>query len=146
MTYFPSLVLQDVIMSAMAFQITSLMIVCSTVYSGSGQRKHQSSALLAILRGIHHWPVNSSHKGPVTRQMFPFDDVSKPCNPNNDPSASRGALLYLFQRTTQHTYVVIGGPARTNHDFHSRIDEYGYNKIKTVFLWVVGLIILRKFQ
>ena len=32
----------DVIMGAMASQITSLTIVCSTVYSGADQRKHQS--------------------------------------------------------------------------------------------------------
>ena len=65
----------DVIMGAMAFQTTSLTIVYSTVYSGADQRKHQSSASLAFVRGIHRWPVNSPHKGPVTRKMFPFDDV-----------------------------------------------------------------------
>ena len=65
----------DVIMSAMASQITSLTIVYSTVYSRADQRKHQSSALLAFVCGIHRWPVNSPHKGPVTRKMFPFDDV-----------------------------------------------------------------------
>ena len=65
----------DVIMSVMASQITSLTIIYSTVYSGEDQRKHQSSASLAFMRGIHRWPVNSPHKGPVTRKMFPFDDV-----------------------------------------------------------------------
>ena len=65
----------DVIMSAMASQTTSLTIVYSTVYSGVDQRKHQSSASLAFVRGIHRWPVNSPHKGPVSRKMFPFDDV-----------------------------------------------------------------------
>ena len=60
----------DVIMSAMASQITSLTIVNSTVYSGADQRKHQSSASLAFVRGIHRWPVNSPHKGPVTRKCF----------------------------------------------------------------------------
>ena len=62
----------DVKMSAMASQMTSLTIVYSTVYSGADQRKHQGSASLAFVRGI---PVNSPHKGPVTRKMFPFDDV-----------------------------------------------------------------------
>ena len=127
-------------MSTVASQITSLMIVYSTVYSGADQRKHQSStglhernspvtgkfpsqrasnaenvsiwwrhhafilhwwsgqkleeqtvilshtyasyllhigikAPLAFVRGIHQWPVNSPHKGPATRKMFPFDDV-----------------------------------------------------------------------
>ena len=65
----------DVIMIAMASQITSLTIVYSTVYSGSHQRKHQSFASLAFVRGIHRWPVNSPHKWPVTWKMFPFDDV-----------------------------------------------------------------------
>ena len=64
-----------VIMNAMASQITSLTIVYPTVYSGADQRKHQSSASLAFVRGIHRWPVNSPHKGSVTRKMFPFDDV-----------------------------------------------------------------------
>ena len=85
----------DVVMSAMASQIFSftaiystiysikdlvkkhqlLTIVYSIVYSGVDQRKHQSSASLAFARGIHRRPVNSPHKGPVTRKLFPFDDV-----------------------------------------------------------------------
>ena len=64
----------DVIMGAIASQITSLTIVYSTVYSDADQRKHQSSASLAFVRGIHRGPVNSPHKGPVTRKIFPFDD------------------------------------------------------------------------
>ena len=65
----------DVIMGSIASQITSLTIVYSAVYSGADQRKHQSSASLAFVRGIHRGPVDSPHKGPVTRKMFPFDDV-----------------------------------------------------------------------
>ena len=65
----------DVIMSSMVSQITSLMIVYSTAYSRTDQRKHQSSASLAFVRGFHRWPMNSPHKGPATRKMFPFDDV-----------------------------------------------------------------------
>ena len=65
----------DVIMGAMASQITNLTIVYSTLYSGADQTKHQSSASLASVRGIHRWPVNSQHKWPVTRKMFSFDDV-----------------------------------------------------------------------
>ena len=62
-------------MSATASQITSLTIVYSTIYLGADQRKHQSSASLVFVGGIHRWPVNSLHKGPVTRKMFPYDDV-----------------------------------------------------------------------
>ena len=65
----------DVIMGLMASQITSLTIVYSTVDSGADQSKHQSSASLAFVWGIHRGPVNSPHKWPVTRKMFPFDDV-----------------------------------------------------------------------
>ena len=63
----------DVIMGAIASQITSLTIVFSFVYLDIDQRKHQSSASLAFVRGIHRRPVNSPHKWPVTRKMFPFD-------------------------------------------------------------------------
>ena len=68
-------VYDDVIMDAIASQITSLASVYSDVKLGAHQRKHQSSASLAFVRGIHRWPVNSPHKWPVTRKMFPFDDV-----------------------------------------------------------------------
>ena len=62
-------------MNAMASQITSLTIVYSTVYSGADQRKHEGSASLAFVRGIHRSPVNSPHKWPVARKMLLFDDV-----------------------------------------------------------------------
>ena len=62
-------------MSAIASQITGVAIVYSTFCSGADQRKHPSSASLAFVRGIHRWPVNFPRKGPVTRKMFPFDDV-----------------------------------------------------------------------
>ena len=62
-------------MGAMTFEITSLTIVYSTVYSGVDPSKYQSSALLAFVRGVHRWPVNSPHKGPVTQKMFSFDDI-----------------------------------------------------------------------
>ena len=53
----------DVIMGAMASQITSLTIVYSTVYSGADQRKHQSSASPAFVRG------NSPVTGEFPAQM-----------------------------------------------------------------------------
>ena len=42
-------------MSAMASQITGVTIVYTTVCSGTDQRKHQSSASLAFVSGIHRW-------------------------------------------------------------------------------------------
>ena len=58
-------------MGAMVSQITSLTIVYSTVYSGADQ----SSVSLPLVWGIHWWPVNSPHKGPVTWKITSFDYV-----------------------------------------------------------------------
>ena len=80
-TPFPTLMMgqalhySDVIMGAMGSQITSRTIVYPPFIQGADQRKHQSFASLAFVWGIHRWPVNSPHKGPVTRKIFPFDDV-----------------------------------------------------------------------
>ena len=62
-------------MGTFASQITSLTIVYSTVYSGADQRKHQSSDFTGLCAGNSPGPGNSPHKWPVTRKMFPFDDV-----------------------------------------------------------------------
>ena len=102
----------DVIMGTMASQITTPTIVYSTVYSGADKRKHQSSASLAFVRGIHRWPGNSPHKWPVTRKMFPFDDVTMvnwferdhPCN-------CRCCSIYLYQ------YICKGTTAKINMSF-----------------------------
>ena len=76
----------DVRMGPISSQITSLTIVYSIVYSDADQRKHQSSASLAFVRGIHRGPVNSPHKWPVKREMFPFDDV----------------IMFQFHQNTDH--------------------------------------------
>ena len=65
----------DVIKIAAASKIACVSIVCGTVCSGADQRKYQSLASLAFVRGIHRRPLGSPHKGSVTRQMFPIDDV-----------------------------------------------------------------------
>ena len=67
-------------MGTIASQINSVSIVYLTVSMDADQRKHQSSASLDFVRGIHREP----HKWPVTRKMFPFDDVimlSAVCRP-----------------------------------------------------------------
>ena len=69
----------DDIMSAMVSQITSPTIVYWTLYSSAEQRKHQNSASLAFVRGIHQRLVNSLHRGPVTRKIFLYDDVTMYC-------------------------------------------------------------------
>ena len=72
----------DVIMTTMASQITSLTIVYSIVYSDKDQRKHLSSASLAFMWGIvwrlaspnHHqqwqWPCGINDWLPSMRKVF----------------------------------------------------------------------------
>ena len=48
----------DFIMGTMVSQITNLTIIYSTVDSGADRRKHQSSASLAFVWGIHRGPVS----------------------------------------------------------------------------------------
>ena len=83
----------DVIMGTLASQITSLATVYSIVYYDADQRKHQSSASPAFVRGIHRWLVNSPHKGPVTRKMFLFDYVIMCCS---QQSYSYGWVWYFL--------------------------------------------------
>ena len=66
----------DIIMSMMASQITSPMIVYSTVYSGANKKNIKAPHYWPFVWGIHWWPVNSPHKWPVKRKFFPFDDVT----------------------------------------------------------------------
>ena len=60
----------DVIMTTMASQITSLTVVYSTVYSDANQRKHQSSASLAFAWGIHRDRWIPRTKGQLRGKCF----------------------------------------------------------------------------
>ena len=129
----------DVIIGAIASQITSLTIVYSMVYSGADQRKHESSASLAFVRGIHRGPVNSPHKWPVTRKMFPFDDVIM-SNHGND-HARCGCQQYGFQQRVQfhqprlviRTFHRQGRCSRGGHlcnEHNEEKNSCSYNKIR----------------
>ena len=78
----------DVIMSPMAYQIARVPIVCSIVCSAADQRKYQNSASLAFVRGIR------PHKGPVTRKLFPFDDVIMDCFISHENVRNIWSLLW----------------------------------------------------
>ena len=65
----------NVIMGAMASQITSVTIVYSTVCSSADLRKRHSSESLAFVLGIYAVTGEFPHKRPVTRKMFLFDDI-----------------------------------------------------------------------
>ena len=92
----------DAIMSVMAYQITSLMIVYSRIYSGVDKRKHQGSVSLAFVRGIHLWPVNSLHKGPVMWKCFHLMTSSWP-----EPKLTQ---IYCRNDTTRGLWVSCGSP------------------------------------
>ena len=94
-------------MGAMASQITSLTIVYSTVYWGANERQQQSSTPLAFVRGIHRSPVNSPHKGPVTRKMVPFDDVIMLRSEQNDWNFEDGifnSFFYITKRPNDNLF------------------------------------------
>ena len=82
-----------------------------TVCSGADQRKHQSSASLAFVRGIHRWPVNSPHKGPVRGENVSIwwrhhDIVVVPA------LSSHAALEVVVTRQTSGATRALGGTAR----------------------------------
>ena len=60
----------DVIMTTMASQITNLTVVYSTVYSDADKRKHQSSASLAFVWGIHRDRWIPRTKGQLRGKCF----------------------------------------------------------------------------
>ena len=70
-------------MTVVASQITHHWTVCPTVYSGWHQKKHQRSASLAFVRGIHRSPVDSPHKGPFMRKAVPCDGVFTKRSPSS---------------------------------------------------------------
>ena len=89
----------DLIMTTIASQITILTIVYSIVYSDADQIKHQSSASLAFVLGIHRRPLNSPHKRPVTRKMFLFDDVIM--RHSLHAGSGAGCAMYTLEGTKQ---------------------------------------------
>ena len=76
----------DVIMSAIASQITSLTVVYSSVYWGADQRKHQSSALLAFVWGIHRDRWIPRTKGQLRGKCFHL--MTSSCRQRDDLSVS----------------------------------------------------------
>ena len=124
----------DVIMSTMASQITSLTIVYLTIYSGADQSKHQSSASLAFVWGIHRGPVNSPHKWPVTRKMFPFDDV---------------IMFYTLSQPYSHHITITSNEHRV---MTSHITDYSIvwspmdSPHKVRVIWNFGLLSERKIK
>ena len=127
-------------MGSMASQITSLAIVYSTVYSDADQRKHQSSASLAFVWGSHRGPVNSWHKWPVTRKMFPFDDVimKTPCKNAKKPrwfDKFQSHLLFLVMIKNRFQFLMMKFLTRHRVSNYQRYDYSFRVTIKKSMLW-----------
>ena len=45
---------------------------------GPASKRQKSPHYWPFVRGIHRWPVNFPHKGPVTQKQLPYDDVIIP--------------------------------------------------------------------
>ena len=65
----------DVIISAMSSEIIGVSMLYPPACSAPDQRMYQSSASFAFVRVIHRCPVDSPHKGPITRKIIPLHDV-----------------------------------------------------------------------
>ena len=96
-------------MGTMTSQINSLTIVYSAVYSCADQRKHQSSMSLAFVQGIHRWPVNFPHKGPVNRTLscictIPSTKIITPCftEGNTDQKPINSLAPWKFEWIFRH--------------------------------------------
>ena len=96
----------NIIMSAIASQITSVLIVCSTNCSAADQRKHGSSASLAFVRQNHRWPVDSPHKRPATGKNFHLMTSSCKCIPITSDGIAMGDYL-LCETWAQFAYGAI---------------------------------------
>ena len=145
----------DVIMGAMASQITSLTIVYSTVYSVEDQRKHQSSASLAFVWGSHRRPVNSPHKGPVTRKLFPFDDVImwEECSTGSlsDPySRTKGAYRQGNSLERNAALSKIHNQPAYKHDKWAsntlKLKRNGWHFANEIFKWIYWIKLFETIQ
>ena len=72
-------------------------------------RHRSKKASLAFMQGIHRGLVNSRHKWPITRKMFPFDDVIMTIGADNDTKplpapALNWKLTNIFQWNLNRKY------------------------------------------
>ena len=151
-------------MSALASQITSLTIFYSTVYSRRRTKKRQRSTSQAFVQGIHRWPVNSLHKGPVTRKMFPLDDVTMwmqgmptSLDENRALTQSRDVVLpvweillgnggrkAVFSPQWKFIYVYVTGTHTVLNMFNISLDNR--QNIFHVYLFIMILLMICQFQ
>ena len=87
---------------------------------------------VAFVLGIHYWPVNSPHKGPVTRKMFPFDDIIMEIRVwihKLHPCLNVGIWLHIHSLTSQWWFSLTTFEVRTwmsNYTSHKSMDVINY--------------------
>ena len=85
----------DTIMGAIASQIIQPHDCLLNCLFRRITKKTSNLRVTCFARGINRWPLNSPHKGSVTRKMFPFDDV-----------IMRGQVVLLWCATNSNTGVI----------------------------------------
>ena len=118
----------DAIMTTMASQITSLTVVYSTVYSDVDQRKHQSSASLAIVWGIHRDRWIPRTKGQLRGKCFHL--MTSSCVTCDWPSGQ--GIFFVFIKIVRHIlcyiyiYMVINKNKTLNKIIQAVFISYRY--------------------
>ena len=93
-------------MSTIASNITDVSMAHSAVCSYGYQRTRQSAAPLAFVRWLHRWPMNSLHKGQVSRQMFPFNDIiMRPCTVRCSETYTRDEVIVMCDKDHTRFYM-----------------------------------------
>ena len=137
---FPPKLQWQVIMSVLVSQITSVSAVYSTFFQASIKKKKKSSASLAFVRGIHRWPVNSPHKGPVTWKMFHKHWLIMPL-PGTRWSVSRDIPnqdSQLYKRR-ERIYQLYGGSRSISAMTRSLDHSYKFNQVGEILPNVYAL-------
>ena len=99
------------------------------------QRKHQSSASLAFVPGIHRWPVNSPHKEPVTRKMFPFPDVIMTYTVETELANTNGKVSDTLSNLRQRPFCIRVLVFRSQLMENLRTIIWMVDTSQTAFLW-----------
>ena len=100
------------------------------------QRKHQSSASLAFVWGIRRWPVNSPHKRPVTRKIFPLDDVIMwPWIPTTVPDDNHAAWWPWWPEAPLLFDGIVNVSSPNHHWFHFFKRSVRYSNNATLISW-----------
>ena len=94
--------------------ISTLLALCA----GNSPVRHQISASLVFVRGIHLWPVDSPHKGPVTWKIFPFHDVimhhvsnhDDPFHQNTHKTCLLNRARYVMMTSSNGNIFLVTGP------------------------------------